>query len=107
MITADTTETTAEADAPATPRVTAHADCDHPKTKAARAACRRARKAEWIDVTDRETVAKGDTIRVHTAEDMVEGVLLGWGAQRLIVRADDERVTFKIADVLRVQAANV
>lgn len=103
-MTATDTHTT---DAPAVeaPRVTAHADCDHPKTKAARAACRRARKAEWVDAT-RETVVKGDTIRVHTADDMVEGVLLGWGAQRLIVRADDERVTFKAADVLRVQAHN-
>jgi hypothetical protein len=91
------------AEAPA--RVTAHANCDHPKSKVARAACRRARRAEWID-TDRENVAKGDDVRVHTADDMLEGVLLGWGAQRLIVRVDDERMTLKVADVLRVQARN-
>lgn len=106
MITADTIKAAAEAQAETAPRPSAHADCDHPKTKTARAACRRARKSEWIDAT-RETVAKGDTIRIHTRDDVVEGTLLGWGSQRLIIRADDERMTFKTADVLRVQAHNV
>lgn len=91
------------ADAPT--RMTAHANCDHDKTKVARAACRRARRAEWITV-DRQAVVKGDTVRVHTEQDMLEGVLLGWGTQRLIVRVDDERITLKTADITRVEAHN-
>lgn len=89
--------------APAAARLSAHAECDHPRTKTARAACRRARRAEWIEVT-RLDVVKGDEVRVHTAEDMLEGVLLGWGAKRLVVRVQDDRVTLETNDVLKVEA---
>lgn len=71
-----------------TTRLTVHANCDHPATKAARAACRRARTAPapvWVDAT-RESVAKGDTVRVTlTDEAVLEGELIGWGAKRMIV----------------------
>lgn len=99
-------------DAPAAPRVSAHANCDHPKTKAARAACRRARNSDWIDVTrGHELAAKGCTVRVHVrgdefqAEDMLEGVLLGWGSKTIILRVQDERVTLKTADAVRVEGS--
>lgn len=93
----------------AAPRLSAHANCDHPKTKTARAACRRARRAEWVEVT-RVDVDKGDEVRVYVtgdefeAEDMLEGVLLGWGSKRLVVRVDDERITLATTDVIKVEA---
>jgi hypothetical protein len=108
MITKDTIldAAAAAAEAPAAPRVSAHANCDHPKTKAARAACRRARNSDWIDVTrGHELAAKGSTVRVHTEDDMLEGVLLGWGSKTIILRVDDERVTLKTADALRVEGS--
>lgn len=98
------TETTVN-NAPAATRLSAHAECDHPRTKTARAACRRSRRAEWIDVT-RLDVEKGDTVRVHTENDMLEGVLLGWGTKRLVVRVQDERVTLSTSDVLKIEGRN-
>jgi hypothetical protein len=85
-------------------RLTVHANCDHPTTKVARAACRRARNQGWALVT-REDVRKGDRVRVTTAGDQVEGTLLGWGAKRLIVRDDtDAQRVFATADVTSVEA---
>lgn len=99
------TDTTTTA---ATPRVSAHATCDHPKTKAARAACRRARRAEWVTVVrGDELAAKGNTLRVFVKgdePDMLEGVMLGWGDKTLIVRVNDDRVTLKVDDIDRVEA---
>jgi hypothetical protein len=88
-----------------TDRRTIHALCDHPATKVARAACRRATRQAWIAVT-REDVVKGDTIRITNPGGLpVEGTLLGWGAKRLIVRnTSDERVTFEVGDRLVVEA---
>lgn len=79
-----------------TVRASAHANCDHPKTKAARAACRRARARAWVEVT-RDTVRKGELVRVHTDGEIYEGVILGWGEKRLVIRVgegdESERVT--------------
>jgi type II secretory pathway component PulM len=102
------TDTTVN-NAPAATRLSAHAECDHPKTKTARAACRRARRAQWVEVT-RIDVDKGDEVRVTVTgdefegEDMLEGVLLGWGSKRLVVRVDDERITLATSDVIKVEA---
>lgn len=88
-----------------TARVSAHADCDHPKTKVARAACRRARRSGWLAVVrGDELAAKGATLRVHTTDDLIEGVLLGWGAKQLMLRVEGDRVAVKVADVLKVEA---
>lgn len=88
-------------------RVSAHADCDHPKTKAARAACRRARRSDWVAVVrGDELAAKGATLRVHVEDDMLEGTMLGWGAKQLMLRVEGERVAVKTADVIRVEARN-
>jgi endonuclease YncB( thermonuclease family) len=69
-------------------RLTVHADCDHPATKAARAACRRAKAAPapvWVDAT-RESVAKGDTLRVTLTDGgSLEGELVAWGPKRLVM----------------------
>lgn len=93
-------------DAPAAPRVSAHADCDHPKTKAARAACRRARNSDWVDVArGHELAGKGATVRVHTDDDMLEGVLLGWGAKLIVLRVQDERVSLATSKALRVEGS--
>lgn len=88
-----------------------HENCDHPKTKAARAACRRARASNWIDVVRGDELAvKGSLLRVHIAStdtrdaDMHEGVLLGWGAKRMTLRVNDQRVNVDVADVLKVEA---
>lgn len=96
-----------------TVRISAHANCDHPRTKVARAACRRARRAGWITIVHGdERIAKGMTVRVTVrgdeieGSDELEGTLLGWGAKRLIVRADDERFSFNTADVIRVEMRN-
>lgn len=94
-------------------RTSAHADCTHPKTKVARAACRRARRAPWITVTRGDALAvKGAAVRVTVTgdefegTDEVEGTLLGWGEKRMIVRdADGDRLTFKTDDVLKVEVA--
>lgn len=95
--------TTDVTEAPA-PRVSAHADCDHPRTKAARAACRRARASAWVAVA-RGDVAKGDTVRVTSADDQAEGTLLGWGVKRVTLRdADGDRVNFEVTDELVVEA---
>lgn len=96
----DTNATTAPA-----ARVSAHAMCDHPRTKAARAACRRARRSGWVAVVrGDELAAKGTILRVHTADDMLEGVLLGWGAKQIMLRVEGERVTVKAADAVQVEA---
>jgi hypothetical protein len=89
-------------------RLTVHADCDHPATKAARAACRRARTAPapvWVDAT-RESVAKGDLVRVSLADDVVlEGTLSAWGPKRLVlVVTDGQRHQLAADDVISVQA---
>lgn len=90
-----------------TVRVSAHADCTHPRSKVARAACRRARRSGWLAVVRGDELAvKGATVRVHTADDMAEGTLLGWGDKRLVLRdADGVRVNFKTDVVLKVEAA--
>lgn len=89
----------------ATRTPSAHADCTHPRSKAARAACRRARKSDWAAITrGHELAVKGATVRVHTEADMLEGVLLGWGAKLIVVRVDDERITVKTADALKIEA---
>lgn len=91
-----------------TVRVSAHAECDHPKTKVARAACRRARRAGWIAVVrGDERVTKGHTVRVHTTDDMLEGELLGWGAKRIVLRVEGDRVNVNTADALKIEIANV
>lgn len=99
------TDTTTEPTA--TVRVSAHADCTHPRSKVARAACRRARRSGWLAIVRGDELAvKGVNVRVHTVDDMLEGKLLGWGEKRMIVRdADDVRVTIKTADVLKVEVA--
>lgn len=88
-------------------KLTAHADCEHPATKTARAACRRARNAgapRWIGAT-RESVAKGDTVRVTVDDVTLEGTLVGWGAKRLIVSVDGgQRHNITIVDDMTVQA---
>jgi hypothetical protein len=87
-----------------TVRPSAHATCDHPKTKAARAACRRARNSDWVIVArGDERVAKGDTVRVHTADVIHEGQLLGWGESRMIIRVNDTRKMIPVADVTTVE----
>lgn len=85
-------------------RPSAHAECDHPKTKTARAACRRNRNSIWSPIL-RENAAKGDNIRVHTGGlGAVEGQMLGWGEKRIIVRLeDDSRKVISIDDVVRVE----
>ncbi len=92
-----------DSDTTAPVRVSAHADCDHPRTKAARAACRRARKSGWVAVVRGDAV-KGATLRVHTSDDMPEGTMLGWGAKQLMLRVEGERVAVKTADVVKVEA---
>lgn len=82
---------------------TSHDNCDHPKTKAARAACRRARASIWA-IVERGDVEKGATVRVHTADDMLEGTLLGWGAKRIVVRVDDTRANVNAADIEKIEA---
>lgn len=90
-----------------TVRLSAHANCDHPRTKVARAACRRARRAGWIAVVrGDERVAKGITVRVHTADDMLEGELLGWGEKRIVVRVEGDRINVNTADALKIEIAN-
>lgn len=87
-----------------TVRMSAHALCEHPKTKTARAACRRARRTEWVEIArGHELAVKGATVRVHTDDDMLEGALLGWGAKRMIVRVNDERITLETETVTRVE----
>lgn len=106
MITKDTVLDAAAADAPAAPRVSAHANCDHPKTKTARAACRRARNSDWVDVArGHELAGKGMIVRVHTEDDMLEGVLLGWGAKLIVLRVQDERVSLATSKALRVEGS--
>lgn len=78
-----------------TVRRSAHADCTHPVTKSARAKCRRERNSGWAVAVRGENAAKGDTVRVKTADATHEGVLQGWGAARLVVTVDDKRVTVK------------
>lgn len=93
-------------------KLTAHADCDHPATKTARAACRRARAAGgpvWADVTQAEaTRLKGETVRVtmqsDDAERVFEGTLVGWGAKRIIVSVDGVRHQFSTDALISVQA---
>lgn len=83
-----------------TDRRTAHADCTHPTTKVARAACRRAKRTVWVPVT-RDDVAKGDTIRVGD----VEGTMLGWGAKRVVIRdGEGARHNVAVTDDLVVEA---
>lgn len=88
-------------------RLTVHADCDHPSTKAARAACRRARNAgapTWVDAT-RESVAKGDTVRVTSTDGRtLEGELLAWGPKRLVLSVDGTRAQLTVTDEMTVQA---
>lgn len=97
----DATPAPAEA---VTKPATAHAECTHPRTKVARAACRRARRSGWT-VIARGDVDKGDTVRVTLDGNVTEGVMLGWGEKRLIVRDDDNgRVTFAITEALIVEA---
>jgi hypothetical protein len=43
-------------------------------------------------------------VRVTDADETVEGVLLGWGAKQIVLRAGDERVIFMTDDVVRVEA---
>lgn len=86
-----------------TARTSTHSTCDHAKTKADRAACRRARTSDWAPAS-RGDVSKGHTVRVHTAQDMLEGTLLGWGAKLIVVRVDDHRVSVKVDDALKVEA---
>lgn len=90
-----------------TVRVSAHANCDHPKTKVARAACRRARRADWIAIVrGDERVTKGITVRVHTSDDMLEGELLGWGAKRIVLRVEGDRVNVNADDALKIEIPN-
>lgn len=100
-------------DTDTTARVSAHADCDHPKTKAARAACRRARRSDWITVErGHELAVKGAALRVTVtgdefeAEDVLEGTMLGWGAKQIMLRVEGDRVTFKTEDIVRVEVRN-
>lgn len=98
------TTTAPDTDTTVSPRISAHATCDHPKTKAARAACRRARRSEWVTIVRGHDLAvKGAIVRVHTADDMLEGALLGWGAKRIVVRVEDSRVTLDTAAVTLVE----
>lgn len=86
-----------------TARITAHSNCDHPKTKAARAACRRGRTASWT-IIDREAAVKGSHVRVTCVEgEVIEGELIGWGAKRLIVRTETVRVNLVIEAVELVE----
>lgn len=101
------TENDITAEAPAV-RVSAHADCTHPKTKAARAKCRRERAAAWVEVV-RGDVDKGATVRVTHDGDVSEGQLLGWGEKRLVLRVTDadgetSRETLATAMIDRVEA---
>lgn len=104
-----------------TPRVTAHSTCDHPKTKVARAACRRARRAGWVAIVrGDERIRKGLIVRVTTADSHVEdellekrtvisheGELLGWGEKRIVIRdTDGDRTSFDVPAVLRVEIKN-
>jgi hypothetical protein len=105
-----------------TPRVTAHSTCDHPKTKVARAACRRARRAGWVAIVrGDERIRKGLIVRVttnsHVEDELlgekrtvishVEGELLGWGEKRIVIRdTDGDRTSFDVPAVLRVEIKN-
>ena len=85
---------------------TSHADCSHPANKVARAACRRARAAgepTWVPLA-RGKSHKGDTVRVTMDDVTVEGTLLGWGTQRLMLRdTNDKHRMFASALVRKVE----
>lgn len=85
---------------------TSHADCAHPANKVARAACRRARAAgepTWKPLARKDN-RKGMTVRVTMDDVTVEGTLLGWGAQRLMLRdTTDKHRMFASALVRKVE----
>lgn len=89
-------------------KLTAHADCDHPVTKTARAACRRARKGA-VTLLTRETAAKGQLVTITRPDaEPVIGTLIGWGDKRIVLRdTEGTRVNVTVAEGVTVIAATV
>lgn len=82
-----------------------HTDCDHPHTKVARAACRRARAREWETITRSQLQGRvGFDVKVHTPDGVIEGTLLGWGTRALAVRdANGVRARVSTPAILAVE----